>query len=201
MNKEIDEITEIFQRLLDYFYTGSLSFIVLDTLRTQIDLTKRGGDSNFIVAVYLASYNTLMLALANIAKPDDDSINLHYLFNCIRGSRRSFSGEQYDQLVAFLLEFESALLEIEGTIEAAIKIRDTTVAHLDRKHVNNPSALSIDSPVNWDDLKYAYDIVGNGLLKIGQIFGLSIDLIILANYRLAQETRGVFEYITQTGKR
>ena len=200
MSKEIDEITEIFQRLLDYFYTGALAFIVLDTLRTQVGLTKKGGDSYFIVAVYLASYNTLMLALANTAKPDDDSINLHYLFNCIRASRRSFSDEQYDQLAAFLLEFESALLEIEGTIEAAVKIRNTTVAHLDRKHVNNPAALSIDSPANWDNLKHAYNIVGNGLLKIGKIFGLSHieNYTTLANYLLARETKDVFEFITQT---
>ncbi|MBE7436269.1 MAG: hypothetical protein HS100_20305 [Anaerolineales bacterium] len=198
MSKEISKIIQIYERLLDYFYSGTLSFVVLKTLREQIATSKNGVNSQFVIAIYLSSYNTIVLALANTMKPRDDSINLNYLFNSIRSSEKSLGEEIHKNLTEFLSEFESALQEIDAPIQAALVMRDTTVAHLDRRHINNPAALTIDPPVKWDDLERAYDIIGSGLLRIGKLLGLSHieDHTTLANFFLANQTRMVFNFLS-----
>ena len=181
-------------QLLDNFSSGVLAFVVLKTLREEFQRTKESRDNIFISTLFVSSYNTVVLSLANLVKPNQDSVHLDYLFNCITSSKKELGIEVYSQVSAFIPEFQSALEKVADTINVTITLRDTSVAHLDRKHVNNPSSLLQNPPVTWDDMEMAYNIVGSGLSEIGKYLSL-LDIhpyATITNLVLAQETRRVF---------
>jgi hypothetical protein len=194
MNKTKEEITLTYMRLLDYFFSGVLAFVVLKTFREEFQRTKENRDNIFITSVFVSTYNTVVLALANSVKPNKDSVHLDYLFNCIISSKNALDAEAYHQLSTFIPEFRTALEKVASTITVAFTLRDTSVAHLDRKHFNNPLSLIENPPVTWEDLEMAYNVVGSGLSEVGKYLGL-LDIhpySTIANFVLAQETRRVF---------
>lgn len=197
MKKSKLEIDQIYQKLLDYFFSGVLAFVVLKTLREEYQSTQEEQDEIFISTLYISTYNTIVLALANTVKPSKESIHLAYLFNCIKESKSKFDIGTFSRLSSFMQEAESLLTSITLTIDAAITLRDTSVAHLDRRHVNNPATLINNPPIKWKDIEFAYDIVGSALLETGKLLGLS-DLkpyTALANIALTQQTRKVFRLL------
>ena len=194
MNESKEKINRIYLQLLDSFSSGLLAFVVLKTLREEFQRTKESRDNIFISALFVSTYNTVILALANLVKPNQDSVHLDYLFNCITSSKKELDSEVYAQLSTFISEFQSALEKVAPTINVAITLRDTSVAHLDRKHVNNPLSLLQNPPVTWDDIEMAYEVVGSGLSETGKYLGL-LDIrpyATISNFVLAQETRKVF---------
>ena len=203
MKKSKLEIVQIYEKLLDYFFSGVLAFVVLKTLREEFQRTHEGRDEIFISTLYISTYNTIVLALANTVKPSKESIHLAYLFNCIKESKGKFDIVTFNRLSSFMREAETLLNSITATIDAAITLRDTSVAHLDRRHINNPASLINNPPIKWDDIEFAYDIVGSALLETGKLLGLS-DLkpyTALANLALSQQTRGVFRFLYAPDKR
>ena len=203
MKKSELEIAQIYKKLLDYFFSGVLAFVVLKTLREEYQRTKEERDEIFISTLFISSYNTVVLALANTVKPSKESINLAYLFNCIKASETDFAIEAFSRLSSFMQEADGLLRSIASTIDAAIMLRDTSVAHLDKRHINNPVVLINNPPIKWEDMEFAYDIVGSALLETGKLLGLS-DLkpyTALANLVLAQQTREVFRLLYTPEKR
>ncbi|HLO13937.1 MAG TPA: hypothetical protein VK206_03845 [Anaerolineales bacterium] len=201
MNKSKEEIVQIYLRLLDYFSSGVLAFVVLKTLREEFQRTKENRDEIFISAIFVSTYNTVVLALANSVKSNQESVHLTYLFNCIASSKDELGTEAYNQLAKFIPEFQSALQKISSTINGAITLRNTAVAHLDRRHINNPLSLIQDPPITWDELEMAYNIVGSGLSEIGKHLGV-LDIqpyATIANFVLAQQTRRVFDLLYGSG--
>jgi hypothetical protein len=202
MNKPPKELLQIHNRAIEYFYSGILGFVVLKTIREEFQRNQETNDDIFLSTLVFSTYNTIILALANTIKPSPDSVCLHYLFNCIKASKNKFDAETYNHLESFICEFERGLLKISRITDSVIKLRNTTVAYLDRKHVNNPSSLIQNPPIKWDDMERAYDIIGSGLSKIGNFLGFE-DIrpyASIANIALAEKTRRINRLLYGTDK-
>jgi hypothetical protein len=76
-----DRITQAYYRLIDYFLSGVLAFIVLKTLREEYQKHEEIEDDIFAGSLVISAYNTAILALANTLKPNSASIHLPYLIN------------------------------------------------------------------------------------------------------------------------
>ena len=198
MSKSLEELVDINLRLTDYLLSGLLAFVVLKSIREELIKDKQTKDDIFLSTVITSSYNTLVLTLANTLKPNSDSIHLSYLFNCIRDSKKNLGAEKYDQIMRHINEFESEMEKISKVTSAVIELRDTTVAHVDRKHVNNPLEMFKDQPISWVEMEMAISIVSSGLMELGKHLGLGenfSDYTQLANYFLATRTKEVYDLI------
>jgi hypothetical protein len=196
MSKSLEELVHIYLRLVDYLLSGVLAFVVLKSIREELIWDKETKDDIFIGTVVISSYNTLILTLANSIKPNSDSIHISYFFNCVRESNNKLGDEKYSQIMAYIGDFETELERVSNITKAVIELRDTTVAHVDRKHVNNPSALFKDQPISWDDMEIAISVVSSGLLELGKHLGLGEnfpDYPQLANFFLAKKTKKVYD--------
>jgi len=171
MTESIEKVTSIYNGIRDYFENGKLARIVLDEIRKQYKEKPNKPDDIFITTLVISTYNTVILSLANTIKPNDDSINLQYLLNCIKNSKGILSNEKRQLFNKFNDELESALKIIEPTTQRIIEFRDKAVAHVDRAHINNPSFLLQKPPISWDDVETAYRIVDSALLEIGEYIG------------------------------
>jgi hypothetical protein len=192
------KLLQIFDRLLNNYHSGVLAFVVLETIRGEYQRFQAMEDDIFLGTLVISAYNTTVLALANTVKPSAGSIHLGYMFNIVKNSDDDLKNESYDQLISFIGEFEDTLRRIAPILQHIIHLRDTSVAHLDRKHVNNPSALIQKPPAKWEDMYMAYTVVGSGLLEIGKLLGLESeieDYILISNNQLAKETRRVYRLL------
>jgi len=117
---------------------------------------------------------------------------LAYLFNQIKLAQDNIDVETYNKLISLVAEFEEALTSIKRITDRVIAVRDTTVAHIDRKHVNNLSSVLQNPPISWEDMTLAYSVVGSGLLEIGKHLGSDSNLqdhATLAYFALENKTR------------
>ena len=196
MSKSLEELKHIYLRLVDYLLSGVLAFVVLKSIREELIRDNETKDDIFIGTVVISSYNTMVLTLANSIKPNSDSIHLSYFFNCVRESKKELGDEKYKKIIAYIGEFETELERLSNITKAVIKLRDTTVAHVDRKHVNNPSALFKDQPISWEDMEMAISVVSSRLLELGKYLDLGEsfpDYPQIANFFLAKETKKVYD--------
>jgi hypothetical protein len=187
-----EKLLKIHDRLVNYFISGEMAFAVLNTIRKERENHSLIDNDLFVFTSVVSTFSTAILVMANTIKPNSDSIHLAYLLNHIKLSEGNIDPETYKKLSLFVLEFEDELTSIKHITDRVIALRDTTVAHIDRKHVNNLDALLQSPPISWEDMTFAYSVVGSGLLEVGKHLGLDSniqDYITLANFALENKTR------------
>lgn len=187
-----EKLLKIHDRLVNYFISGEMAFAVLNTIRKERENRSLFDKDLFVFTSVVSSFSTAILVMANTIKPHSDSIHLAYLLNHIKLSQHNIDPEIYRRLTLFVLEFEEELTRIKPITDRVIALRDTTVAHIDRKQVNNLDAILQKPPISWDDMIFVYSVVGSGLLEIGKHLGLDPniqDYITLANFALENKTR------------
>ena len=195
MSKSLESIVEISLRLTDYVLSGVLAFVVLKSIREEVIKDQQTKEDIFISTMITTSRNTMILTVANTIKPNSDSIHLAYLFNCLRDAKKILGEEKYDQIMSCISEFEAELDYISNITKAIVELRDTTVAHIDRKHVNNPLDLFKDQIISWEDMEKALSIISSGLLDLGKHLGLDRnfpDYAQFAKFVLATKTKQIY---------
>ncbi|MBA4420562.1 MAG: hypothetical protein C0391_05395 [Anaerolinea sp.] len=192
-----EKIVDIIFHLENSITSGIMALVVINTLREKYSQSKETTEDIFISSLFIGSYNTLILCLSNFIKHNKESINLIFLFTGIKEENPGLEASEYSNLLVLIEEFETALDSLHTTLDAVIKIRDTTIAHIDKKHVNNPNALLVPNNPLWDDLSNAYSLIGSGLDEVGKYFGLVpvLDFVTLANVDLADKTKRVFDFL------
>jgi len=187
-----EKLIKVHDRLVNYFFSGEMAFAVLNTIRQERENQSLIDKDLFIFTSIISTFNTAILVMANTIKPHSDSIHLAYLFNQIKLSQNNLDIETYNELESFVVEFEEALTKVKHITDRIIALRDTTVAHIDRKHVNNQSNLLHNPPVSWDDMTLVYSVVGSGLIEIGKLLGTDPNLqaySMLTYFALENKTR------------
>jgi hypothetical protein len=188
-------IIDIIIQLQNSLLSGLQAFVIIDALRKKYTETKETREGIFISSLVSSSYNTIILSLSNFIKPNKDSINVKYLFKCIMDENPGIDSVSFSNLLEFIPIFESELININSTLQTVALIRDTTIAHLDKRHVTNPNALLAPNNPLWIDLERAFDITLSGLNEIRKYFD-AIDYqgyISLSNLDLSNKTKWIFD--------
>ena len=166
--ESVEKIIKIYDQIRDQFESGKLAFIVFKAIREQFQKQPERPDDIFITTLVLSTYNTIILSLANTVKPQKDSVHIQYLINCINNSKEIFDSETRKHFNSFIGEFEAALKTIDAIIERIIEFRDTSVAHIDKEHINNPGFLLQKQPISCEDIELAYNVVNRAISEIGK---------------------------------
>lgn len=187
MKSSNKKLVVLYYRILDYYLSGSMALTVFNIIDGQY--TKH--NDIFLTTLMISAYNTAILSLANMLKPHQDSVSLNYLITCIKDTKDLFDPKTENQFLSFADEVNSAISVISATIEQVVELRDKSVAHLDRKHINNPSFLLEKLPVKGDELSAAYLLVESAIFEIGKYLDVDSnieDSIKLARFDLTKKT-------------
>jgi hypothetical protein len=195
------KLVVLYYRILDYYLSGSTALTVLNMIRQQYEGQSITHDDIFLTTMVNSTYNTTILSLANIIKPHKESVSLDYLITCVKDSKDLFDVKTKNRFLSFVDEINYALSIISTTIERVTELRDKSVAHLDRKHINNPSFFLKKPPMKWDELATAYSVVGSAILEIGKYLDLDNnmeDIIRLADFALTKRTLQVLSFLNES---
>lgn len=171
--------------------------VIINSLRNKYIDTKEDREDLFLTSLYLGLINNVILSLANFSKQGDKSINFSFMVNCIKNMHPVMPDDEYGHLLTELDEFEHQVQTMTSTLNSIIVMRDTTIAHIDKRHINNPRSLEITNSPYWDEITDVIRIIADGLDKVGVYFGLnpSLPYAEITNPLLVAETYLVFDTI------
>ncbi len=194
---EDEKISKAIWLLKNSIENAREALVIIISLREKFTCTKEDRDSLFIKNLYLGLINTINLCLANFYKDNENSINYFYLVNCIKNIHPPLPDIEYRNLFTVLDNLQSRLNAKTFMFDYIFQVRDTTIAHLDRRHINNPRALEILNRPYWEELIELIEVIGEGLDYIGVFFGLERTLpdMKMTNKSLTSETERVFDTI------
>ena len=139
----MNKVKEVQSLLFDQIRRGLCYFYCARSLHKAFQESQLMKASYFFFGVYQAAVCEAILALARIMKEHPDSITIHYLFNLLENNPRLFSPDSPESVGQAVAAHRVQLKKYELLIESVCEQRDRVGAHLDRKHVNNPSDLFV----------------------------------------------------------
>lgn len=195
-----EKLQVIYLQLLDRFLQGTLAMTILKTIREGYE-EKNGNDDIFIYTLVVSAYNTAILMFANTLKSQGGTINLDYLLNSMKANTKNLFHDTVtrESFSMFIGEVDVLRQELEQVTAAVIELRDKSVAHWDKKHINDPSFFLRDSPTQWEELEQAYFIVEKILSGLGTHLGMDDNsgLYLIARSELQKKTSKVLTFINQ----
>jgi hypothetical protein len=141
MKKLRERIREVQDLLFGQITQGLTYFYCARSLYRGFRESQLMKNSYFFFGVYEAAKREAVLALARIVKEHPDSITIYYLFNLLENNPRLLSSDSPGSVRRAVAEHRAQLKKYEPLIGSVCEQRDRVGAHLDRKHVNNPSDL------------------------------------------------------------
>lgn len=193
----MEKFVTAFHYLLNYFYSGQLTFNMLTTYRDEVSRRQIEKDQILISTMIIGAISHSFLVLANIIKQNNQSIHLKYVFNLLRLSEAEFENKtNYDKLITITESLQLQLENYKEAIEDLMIKRDTGYAHLDKAFINNPNKLDSTLENSWEKFGELYKVIGEGLTSIYENIGGDPnfrDYQPISNLDLANDVRKVLD--------
>ena len=119
----------------------------------------------FFVGVYYACLHEALLVLSKLIIEHEDSITLFYLLNQVTNNPHLLEYATLEDVKDAIGEHRKMLEDYAPLRETIRTQRNRVIAHLDRKNINDPSAI-LSAPVNMIELRDCYQ----ELLKIVNVY-------------------------------
>jgi len=191
MNRSSEKIQDILGYLSNQLARGWLFFLVAKYVYQAFQSSQITSARHFFAATYLSCIESAILALSRLAVPHSDSISIEYLLNCSAQSPKAFPRAQKEVVLNSVSEHRQQLKAIGSLIANVKEQRDQTIAHLDRKYVNNPSAIFSSPPLDMREIERTFVL----LLRIINTYKRYLDSSELFLNFLAPNVRDELEYL------
>lgn len=156
MSKSPHKLREIVQYLSDQLTRGWAALWVAQ----QIDGARQSGRLRnahaFWGTTYEASVESAILALARLIVPHKDAISVEYLLNCVYQSPSAFPRPEREAVMRTVAQHRALLGAIGPLVDRVKNHRDRTIAHLDKRHVNQQDLLESQRPIDLDEIERAF---------------------------------------------
>ena len=130
------------------------------------------GESGLVRTVREACEREALLSLAKLVIAEGESISVDYLLNCaLEVPSKAFPHASRETLEAAVLEHRGQLAGLARLSEELKARRDRMLAHLDRKHVNDPEVLP-SGGVDLEAIGEGYEIVAEIISVYRGFFGM-----------------------------
>lgn len=128
--------------------------------------------TTFIGTVHEACEREALLSLAKLLIAEAESISVDYLLNCaLEVPGKVFPHASRVTLEAAVSRHRRQLAEREALRDDLKARRDRMLAHLDRKHVNDPEVLP-SGAVDWEAIEAGFEIAGEIINACRGYFGM-----------------------------
>jgi hypothetical protein len=162
MMKPKHRLEQTIDVLCDELYWGLRSYYAAKIVfETELRLTPTLFDTFYFSCLDQAALILSRMVIAKKDTKDDESINLQYLANQAENKPSAFRFAKPDE-VRDLLEKQAQLLEMHSPLITILKgQRDRNLAHLDRRHVNDPNWRESQTQLDFLQVERLYqDLIG-----------------------------------------
>lgn len=159
MSKASPKIRDILGYLSDQLARGWLAFLISKHLYRAFQSQQITCARYLFITTYLSCTESAILALSRLTIPNGDSINIEYLLNISEKNSQAFPHAHKEEILKAVLEHKQKLAAI-GSLLANIKEqRDRTIAHLDKKYINNPAIITANPPIDMNEVEKVFQLI------------------------------------------
>lgn len=119
----------------------------------------------FFSSVEESCLERAILILGKIAilptNPRDKSIHIHWLLNFSDQNTEAYLGADNNVIRDLVLQYKKELENFKPLLDNIKEQRDHTIAHLDRAHIKNPSAVYTFPPIDFIEVENFYAVLLN----------------------------------------
>lgn len=147
----IKKITDEINRASRYFYTER---VINDKFSEGEISTSR----TFFETALFAFRRVTILAISRLVENDAESITFNYLFDHIENHPRIFKHADKKGVKKLLTAQRIHFNKYSDLFESVRSLRDRELAHFDRKHINDPSAI-IPKPIELLEIEQSLKVL------------------------------------------
>ena len=81
-----------------------------------------------------------------------DEVSVSYLLDMCNQEPSAFTRINQAKVSSVVQEHQQQLAKLEPVVQQVKMWRDRAIAHLDRKHINNPAAIANMQPIDMGDV-------------------------------------------------
>ena len=163
--KNLDKLQHLLDHLADLLLRTWSSFLVAKNLDPIIESKDFVKSRYFLVSVHISCVESSLLGFSKLLSDKKNEISVGYLFNMCNEKSLVLTGVSKDKLSYTVRTHQKQLAELKPLIQQVKMWRDRSIAHLDRKYVNDPSTIAKMQPV---DMEY----VGEGFILLQDLINV-----------------------------
>ena len=153
-----EKIRAVFDYLCDELDRGNHFFQIFKALEESYRNSRLVGAPYFFAGVYDACLREAILSLAKLLVLDKESINIYYLLNIATQNPEIFRFAESNKIKDTVTKHEILLENLQPFIDEVKGQRDQVIAHLDRKHINNPTKI-LSNQINLTEIDRSFDVL------------------------------------------
>jgi hypothetical protein len=130
-----------------------------------------------------------------------ESLNLNYLFNCIKDLQNKEYFKNYIKIIECIKEFEEYIFEKDNLLLVIKKYRDNIFSHFDKRIINNSDYVANMGSLSIPDLTNLTINTFRRIILINQYLGLQInenENIKLQEIEILKQTNTAFKALSKT---
>lgn len=159
MDKSAPKIKGILGYLSDQLARGWVALQVSKYLHQAFQNQQFSCARYFFTSAYLSCTESAVLTLSRLIIPNDDSVNIEYLLNVSKQNPKAFSYAAKEKVLKAVLEHEQKIETIASLVVSIKDHRDRTIAHLDRKYINDPTVIFANPPIDMREVERVFQLV------------------------------------------
>jgi len=156
MSKSPHKLREIVEYLSDQLTRGWAALWVAQQVDRACREEQLDCASSLLTTTYDACVESAILALARLTVAHKDSISVAYLLNCVDQSPSAFPLPERPAVADAVVQHRALLLNLQPLVDRVKDYRDRTIAHLDKRHVNQNGVISARPPVDLREVESAF---------------------------------------------
>jgi hypothetical protein len=158
MSTAQDRMEAILGYLSHELHRGILFLNIVKALHTAYNKQQLTSARDFFAGTYEACLREALISFSKTVMPDQNSITIDYLLNCAMQSPHVFSRIAKADLQKLVTHHKAQLDAFRPLFENVKVQRDRILAHLDRKHINDPSAVFAE-PINMTEVERCFGVL------------------------------------------
>jgi hypothetical protein len=161
MDPQEQKIHDIINKLYEQIHLGYRSLWVAKYVNQAHDTKRINCAHYFFEGTYYSCLESAFLALSRVLLRDDRGkpVNIWYLLNCLQGKPDVFNGTPPKVILKCVDQHLRQLEAMDPTIKKIEEQRHSTIAHLDKAHINKPQAIYQQAPIEEREFDEAYKLV------------------------------------------
>jgi hypothetical protein len=156
MAKNGNKIKAILDLLTAELSAGILYLQIASTLHAKYAHSDLLASPCLLSMTYQACFNQVVLSLARLGIHERESVSIEYLLNCAWQNTKAFRFTDRQELEGQIKTHRQLLLEKGPFLEKVKALRDRMLAHLDRKHINEPEIIST-LQIQFDQIEQTFE--------------------------------------------
>lgn len=151
------KIKAILELLSSELAKGRLCFQIAQCLQHKLKHSGPLISPSFLSGSYQACLDQAILSLAKLGIFERESVSVEYLLNCASQNVKAFRFASLGELEMKIEHHRHLLAEQKPFFDKVKGMRDRILAHLDRKHINEPDVIE-QVQIEFNEIDHCFTI-------------------------------------------